>query len=90
MSSDPKAVLVETEIEDLFTTEGVLTRARGLALETQSYVRRPLRGIRLKRESFATLSVLGQYGYGVLTLRPDRVEWQYHTYGWQARRPPDQ
>jgi 3',5'-cyclic AMP phosphodiesterase CpdA len=28
-------------------------------------------------------------GYGVLTLRPDRVEWQYQTYGWQAKRPPN-
>jgi 3',5'-cyclic AMP phosphodiesterase CpdA len=26
-------------------------------------------------------------GFGELTLRPDRVEWQYHTYGWTARRP---
>jgi 3',5'-cyclic AMP phosphodiesterase CpdA len=25
-------------------------------------------------------------GFGELTLRPDRVEWQYHTYGWTARR----
>ena len=26
-------------------------------------------------------------GYGVVTLRPDRVEWEYHIYGWEARRP---
>lgn len=26
-------------------------------------------------------------GYGVLTLRRDRVEWQYLDYGWQPRRP---
>jgi 3',5'-cyclic AMP phosphodiesterase CpdA len=26
-------------------------------------------------------------GFGTLTLRPDRVEWQYHTYGWEALRP---
>jgi 3',5'-cyclic AMP phosphodiesterase CpdA len=26
-------------------------------------------------------------GFGVLTLRPDRVEWEYQSYGWQARRP---
>jgi 3',5'-cyclic AMP phosphodiesterase CpdA len=26
-------------------------------------------------------------GYGVATLRPDRVEWDYRTYGWQSRRP---
>jgi 3',5'-cyclic AMP phosphodiesterase CpdA len=26
-------------------------------------------------------------GFGILTLRRDRVEWEYHTYGWQARRP---
>jgi 3',5'-cyclic AMP phosphodiesterase CpdA len=26
-------------------------------------------------------------GFGVVTLRPDRVEWQYHSYGWKARRP---
>ena len=25
-------------------------------------------------------------GFGVLTLRPDRVEWNYKTYGWTARR----
>jgi len=25
-------------------------------------------------------------GFGVLTLRPDRVEWEYKTYGWTARR----
>ncbi|NLG36338.1 MAG: metallophosphoesterase [Lentisphaerae bacterium] len=29
-------------------------------------------------------------GFGVLTLHPDRIEWQYHTYGWKARRPPGQ
>ncbi len=27
-------------------------------------------------------------GYGVLHLHPDRVDWEYHTYGWVARRPP--
>ena len=26
-------------------------------------------------------------GYGVLTLRPDRVDWEYHGYGWKALRP---
>lgn len=26
-------------------------------------------------------------GYGVLTLRPDRVDWEYHGYGWKAQRP---
>lgn len=26
-------------------------------------------------------------GFGVLTLHPDRVEWQYLPYGWEARRP---
>lgn len=26
-------------------------------------------------------------GFGVLRLHPDRVDWSYHTYGWQARRP---
>lgn len=26
-------------------------------------------------------------GYGVLNLQPDRVDWEYHTYGWTARRP---
>ncbi len=26
-------------------------------------------------------------GFGVVTLRPDRVEWAYHSYGWIARRP---
>jgi hypothetical protein len=25
-------------------------------------------------------------GFGVLTLRPNRVEWEYKTYGWTARR----
>ena len=25
-------------------------------------------------------------GFGVLTLRPDRVEWDYKTYGWTAKR----
>lgn len=28
-------------------------------------------------------------GFGVLNLKPDRVEWEYHTYGWNARRPPN-
>jgi Icc protein len=28
-------------------------------------------------------------GFGVMTLRHDRVDWDYHTYGWQARRPRD-
>jgi 3',5'-cyclic AMP phosphodiesterase CpdA len=26
-------------------------------------------------------------GFGVLSLRPDRVDWQYVTYGWVAQRP---
>lgn len=26
-------------------------------------------------------------GFGVLHLHPDRVEWEYHAYGWEARRP---
>ncbi len=26
-------------------------------------------------------------GYGVLRLCPDRVEWEYRPYGWEARRP---
>ncbi len=26
-------------------------------------------------------------GFGVLTLRPDRVDWEYHGYGWKAARP---
>lgn len=26
-------------------------------------------------------------GFGVLTLRPDRVEWKYHGYGWITQRP---
>jgi len=26
-------------------------------------------------------------GYGVIQLHPDRVDWEYHTYGWTARRP---
>jgi 3',5'-cyclic AMP phosphodiesterase CpdA len=26
-------------------------------------------------------------GFGVVTLRPDRVEWRYLGYGWKARRP---
>ena len=26
-------------------------------------------------------------GYGVINLLPDRVDWEYHTYGWKARRP---
>ena len=26
-------------------------------------------------------------GFGVLTLRPDGVDWQYRTYGWEALRP---
>ena len=28
-------------------------------------------------------------GFGVMTLRSERVDWDYHTYGWQARRPRD-
>lgn len=26
-------------------------------------------------------------GYGVLLVHPDRVEWKYRAYGWEARRP---
>ena len=26
-------------------------------------------------------------GFGTVTLRRGRVEWEYHSYGWQARRP---
>lgn len=26
-------------------------------------------------------------GFGLVTLHPDKVEWEYHTYGWSARRP---
>jgi 3',5'-cyclic AMP phosphodiesterase CpdA len=25
-------------------------------------------------------------GFGIVTLRPDRVDWKYHTYGWVAKR----
>ncbi len=28
-------------------------------------------------------------GFNLVTLRGDRVEWEYLTYGWQARRPPN-
>jgi 3',5'-cyclic AMP phosphodiesterase CpdA len=28
-------------------------------------------------------------GFGVVTLHPDRVDWQYIDYGWTARRPPN-
>jgi 3',5'-cyclic AMP phosphodiesterase CpdA len=28
-------------------------------------------------------------GFGLVTLRGDRVEWEYHDLGWQARRPTD-
>ncbi len=31
-----------------------------------------------------------QEGYGVLTLRKDRVDWQYVDIGWNAKRPRDQ
>jgi len=26
-------------------------------------------------------------GFGVVTLRPDRLDWEYHDLGWTARRP---
>jgi len=26
-------------------------------------------------------------GFGVVNLRPDRIDWEYKTYGWEARRP---
>jgi 3',5'-cyclic AMP phosphodiesterase CpdA len=26
-------------------------------------------------------------GFGVVTLRPDRIDWAYHAYGWVAQRP---
>jgi hypothetical protein len=26
-------------------------------------------------------------GFGVLTLRPDRVDWEYKEIGWVPRRP---
>ncbi|HMP72406.1 MAG TPA: metallophosphoesterase [Kiritimatiellia bacterium] len=29
-------------------------------------------------------------GFGTITLRGRHVTWDYHTYGWQARRPPHQ
>ena len=29
-------------------------------------------------------------GYTVVRLRDSEVEWEYKTYGWQERRPPDQ
>ena len=29
-------------------------------------------------------------GFGVLLLHPDRVEWEYRAYGWEARRPAGQ
>ena len=29
-------------------------------------------------------------GFNAITLRHDRVEWEYLGYGWQARRPVDQ
>ena len=27
-------------------------------------------------------------GFGILDLHPDQVNWHYHTFGWNARRPP--
>ncbi len=30
-----------------------------------------------------------QEGFGVVTLRNNRVDWEYRQYGWQARRPAD-
>lgn len=29
-------------------------------------------------------------GFGVLTLGPSGIDWEYVDYGWDARRPPDQ
>lgn len=29
-------------------------------------------------------------GFGVVTLADGNVDWEYRTYGWTARRPPDQ
>jgi Icc protein len=26
-------------------------------------------------------------GFGIVTLRRDRVDWEYRTYGWVAKRP---
>ena len=26
-------------------------------------------------------------GYGLVTIRHDRVDWEYHGYGWEALRP---
>lgn len=55
--------------------------------------------LRWRKTTFITGgSVCGQWwrgpwqatpeGFGVITLRPDRVDWDYHSYGWKARRPP--
>ena len=56
--------------------------------------------LRWKKATFITGgAVCGQWwrgpwhetpeGFGLATLRADRVDWEYHSLGWQARRPRD-
>ena len=56
----PSIVLVETEIDPLFG--GAQNRQRSGAGQDQVSVRRPLRGLQLKKETYATLSVDGVAG----------------------------
>jgi len=86
-----RGVVNNREVLDVFTNHNLL-----LVLQGHLHVNEM---IRWRGTTFITGgAVCGKWwrgewhgtheGYGVLNLHPDRVEWEYHTYGWAARRPP--
>lgn len=59
MATEPNYMLVETELDVPDEFQEAQTRALFGEDTAQSFVRRPMRGIRLKKETFASLSVQG-------------------------------
>ena len=59
--ADPNYVLVESSIDvaDVFSNDQATAWQKSTANLAQHFVRRPLRGLRIKKETFATLSVQG-------------------------------
>ncbi len=87
-----RVVVNNREILELFTEHNLV-----LVLQGHLHVNELLRW---KNTTFITGgAVAGKWwrgpwqgtpeGFGVVTLRGDRVDWDYQSYGWQARRPVD-
>jgi 3',5'-cyclic AMP phosphodiesterase CpdA len=85
-----RVVVNNSEVIELFAEHNLL-----LVLQGHLHVEEMLRW---RRSTFITGgAICGKWwrgswhgtpeGFGVITLRPDRVDWEYRGYGWTARRP---